>query len=152
MSGVMVYTKGDAQLLRPLAARWEKEAGNSFGLEMDIDSHLADLQAMIDSPASDVLLLIADDHVAGYMGVQVFRSPVGRELIANEHYWYVAKEKRGAGSLRMIDAAIAWAKAHGASKMLFNASHLASDAHDSVCKLYERRGMKPFETTFITEV
>ena len=52
----------------------------------------------------------------------------------------------------MIDAAQAWARAHGCSHLLFNASRLASGLHDDVCRVYEHKGMKPFETTYIVGI
>ena len=144
--------RGDATILRPLVARWAKEADQSFGLSLVIEYALADLQRMIQAPNADVLILIADNVIAGFMGVQAFQSPTGPELVANEHYWFVAPEKRGRGSLRMIDAAKEWAKDRGCTHVLFNASYLAGKKADGVAKLYERLGMKPFERTFIAEI
>lgn len=153
MDTVTTPYNGPAELLRPLIERWAREAnGAAFGLSIDVDRVLLDLQAMIDGQASDVLILVVDGVIAGLMGLHAFESPTGPQMIANEHYWYVAQEKRGRGSLEMIDAAKAWARAKGCTHMLFNASRLASDLHDDVCRVYEHKGMKPFETTFIARI
>jgi len=146
------FRRGNAAVLRPLVERWRKEANTDMGLHLMVDFVLAELQAMIDAPDSDVLLLILDDVIGGFMGIQTIRSSTGPELLAAEHFWYVAPEKRGRGALRMIDAAKQWAKDRNLGHMLFNASFLASDKADDVARLFERKGMTKFEVSYLAEI
>lgn len=140
---------GDTSALKVVAESWRRECnGNAMGIDLDMDVHLADLQRLADSPDSDLFVLY-DGEPVGYMGLTVFQSPIGNQRIANEHYWYIIPSKRGISALRFLKAAQEWAKEKGCSHLLMNASCLASDLHDGVCKLYEHKGMKRFETTYI---
>ena len=145
---------GDVEALRPIAEAWQKEGlGNKFNLSMDVDEHLKDLNRMVCGTDSDLLVLFdANANPVGYMGLTTFTNPLGKEKIANEHYWYVLPEKRGIGSLRLFNRAIEWAKFTGCSHIIMNASKMASGLHDDICKLYEKLGMKKFETAFIKEI
>lgn len=144
--------KGSVETLRPIAESWKcTSLGNKFGIEIDVNSHLADLQKMVDGEDAD-LLVLCDDVPVGYMGMTVFRSPLGNQRIANEHYYYVLPDRRGIGSLRLIMAAKRWAKDKGCTHIILTASTLASDLHDRVCSLYERFGMQKFETGYISSL
>lgn len=141
---------GNVELLRPVAESWRYESNpEAFGLTGDIDCFLKDLKKLIDGPNSDLLVM---DNLGGFMGLTIFTSPLGCERIANEHYWYVLPEYRGVSSLRFLRAANRWAKAKGCSHIIMNASCLASDLHDRVCRLYEHFGMKKFETEYMRRV
>jgi len=146
---VKIYT-GEAEDLRHIAEAWQNEH-NEYGFEMLIDKHLEDLQDMIDSDGKDLLVL--GNPPAGYMGLTTFINPLGTELFANEHYWYIVPEKRsGIGALRLLRAAQYWAVSKGCKCLLMTASKLASDMHDSVCRLYEKTGFEHFETTYIKRI
>jgi len=123
-----------------------------MGIDLDEDTYLADLQRLVDEPDSDLFVLWDDDVPVGYMGLRVFDSPLGRQMVASEHYWYVISEKRGMSALKFLPLAERWAKEKGCSHLQMSASMLASDLHDRTCKLYERFGMEKFETVFIKEV
>jgi len=143
----------DIEALRPVARSWYDDTHrNSFNIDIDIDTHLADLDRLAKSADSDLLVLIDGTLIVGYMGIEAFTSPLSQQVIANEHYWYVLPEKRGIGSMRLIWLAQQWAKEKGCSHLIMNASNLASSLHDKVCKLYEQLGMKKFETSYISEI
>lgn len=138
--------------IRPIALRWKNESNNeALSIEIDADLYMNGLQEFVDNP-DNVLLVLEDEEIVGYMGLGIFVSPIGNQLIANEHYWYVIPEKRGMSALKFLPAAEKWAKEKGCSHLIMNASNLASDLHDRTCKLYERFGMSKFETTFIKRV
>lgn len=146
---IKIYT-GRAEDLRHIAEHWQGEH-NDFGFEMSMDEHLADLQDMIDSEGKDLLVL--GEPSIGYMGLTTFKNPLGTELFANEHYWYIVPEKRrGAGALKLIRAAQKWAIQKGCDYLLMTASKLASDLHDNVCRLYSITGFSHFETTYIKRI
>lgn len=143
----------DIEALRGVAIEWRRTCcGEAFGLEVDVDTHLAELNELIVSEGKDLLLLSDGETVVGYMGICKFRNPLGQQFIANEQYWYVLEGRRGKGSVLLLHAGRTWAKEHGCTHLLMNASKLASKLHDSVCRLYERMGMLRFETSFIQEI
>ena len=138
---------GRIEELFPIIASWEKECnGVEMGLDLDWATFIAELQGLINGEDSDLLVLREN---VGCLGLQVINSPIGRNKIANEHFWYVLPEHRGIASLRLIREAENWAKKKGCSHLILNASTLASSLHDNVCKLYERFGMQKFETSYI---
>lgn len=150
---VEIYN-GDAEQLRPIALMWKQEAqgnGNAFGIAIDNQTHIDDLQRLIDRDDADLLVLVRDDAIIGYMGVQTFNSPLGKQMMASEHYWYVLPQYR-IGSIALIKAAFEWARAKGCSHIQMNASKLASEYHDRVCEIYRAFGMKHFETSYIKEI
>ena len=145
--------QGNIELLRPAAEKWRAECNSkTMGIDIDIETHLADLRRLVSQDNSDLLVCRDGDAVIGYMGLIVIDSPVGPQKMANEHYWYVVPERRGTLGLRFLKAAELWAQINQCSHLLMNASHLASNLHDRVCKLYEQFGMEPFETTYIKRV
>lgn len=144
--------QSDVSLLKPLAEKWYKESNGDMGIKKDVDKHLKELQELIESPSSDVLVLSDGDRIFGYMGLIVFESPLGDQFIAREHYWYVEPEKRGISALKFLPMAEKWARAYGCSHLLMNASNLASKLHDRTCKIYKKFGMRKFETTYIKRI
>ena len=99
-----------------------------------------------------MLILKDESNAVGILGIQIFKNPLGHELMANEHYWYVMKDYRGLSGIRLLKTGFKWAKDQGCTHFICNASNLASELHDGVCKLYKKMGMKHFETTYIMEV
>ncbi len=143
----------DIETLRPIAESWRKYAEtNEFGITVNVDKHLIELVNMASGPDSDLIVLYDGEIPVGYLGLQYFDSPLGNQKIANEHYFFVIPEKRGLSSMRLIKSAKFLAKHKGCSHIIFNASNLASDLHKKVCRVYEKMGMKLFETSYISEV
>lgn len=145
---------GDFEAVRQVALEWKANCNNKLmGIEIVDDIYMADIARLINEFDKDLLLLVTDNNeIVGYMGMTFFNSLLGRQKIANEHYWYVAKNYRGRDSLLLIEAARQWAKEKGCSHLQMNASNLASDLHDKICKFYEHIGMKKFETSYIEEI
>ena len=143
--------KGDVRKLRDITDEWLLECRcNDFGISVDTEKQLDDLQKMVDGNGSALIVLLdGDNNAVGYLGIVVIDSPIGKQMIANEHYWYVCRHARGIGSLRLLVAAEEWAMERGCSHLIMNASVMASSLCDSVCKLYERLGMAKFETSYI---
>lgn len=143
----------DIETLRPIAESWQKiVVANEFGILTDVNKHLLELSNMVLGADSDLIVLYDGDAPVGYIGLQYFDSPLGNQRMANEHYLYVIPEKRGISSMRLIKNAKFIAKLKGCSHLILNASNLASDLHDKVCRVYEKMGMKKFETSYISEV
>jgi GNAT superfamily N-acetyltransferase len=152
-NNIRLATLEDLETVRKIAIEWQKEAnGNDFGITMDMPYHLADLQALISNGDTDLLVLCSDNKIIGYMGIMLYRSPLGEQLVANERYYYVLPEHRGFGSLRLIKAAMEWAKVKGCTHIQFSVNKMASNMYDKTCRLYEKLGMKSFEMSFIKEL
>ena len=153
MNVTIATTIDEVKAIRPLADEWKALCGcDQFSLEVDVNDFLIGLAEMIRDVGSDLLLLKSDNDIVGIMGLVMFKSPFGNELIANEHYMFVKQGNSAIGSKRLIDAAEKWAKSKGCSHLMLNASNAASDMHDKVCKFYERLGLSKFETSFIKEI
>lgn len=145
--------KGDVERLRPMCeSRMAEMQIDKFGLVLDKDKYKAELQNFIDNPNTDLLVLFDDETPVGYMGLEYFVSPLGNQKMANEQNWYVMPEHRGIGGMRLFAAATAVAKVRNCSHLIMNASMMASSLHDKLCKLYEKLGMKQFETSFIKDL
>jgi len=144
---------GDIETLRPIAESWQDEAqANKFGIITDVNKHLFELRSMVDNNNSDLIILYDESEPVGYIGLRYFDSPTGNQRIAEEHYLYVIPEKRGLTSMRLIKNAKYLAKLKNCSHIIFNASNLASDLHNKLCRVYEKMGFAKFETCFITKL
>ncbi|MBE3087704.1 MAG: GNAT family N-acetyltransferase [Chloroflexi bacterium] len=128
---------------------WKQEASREFNIDFDIESNIKHLNDMINGANSTVIGLMDDDRVIGYMGICIFENPVGKGIMASEHFWYVLPEHRGIGAIRLLEAGMDWARARGCTHFIGNASRLAGDLHGKVCKLYEKMGFTLFETSYI---
>ncbi len=126
--------------------------GSDFNIDIDGIALGKDLKNIIDSDDKELIVLKLSGNVVGILGLQFFSNPLGKGLIANEHYWYVVPEHRGIESIKMLKFAEDVAKDRKCSHIMMSASNLASDMHNSICRLYEKRKMKKFETVYIKEV
>ena len=150
---VIIY-KDDIEALRPIVNSWKEIASkNEFGIEVvNENKYLLDLCRMTMNPNADLLVLFDDIRPIGYLGLEYFDSPMGSQVIANEHYWFVLPESRGVGSMRLIKTAMQLAKLKGCSHLIMNASNLASDLHDKVCRVYEKMEFTLFETSYLCQL
>lgn len=144
----------DIEKLRPIVESWrENIKANEFGIIADdVDKYLTEISNLVLEANSDLLVLYDEETPVGYIGLQYFDSPLGNQRMANEHFFFVIPEKRGMTSLRLLKGAKYLAKLKGCSHIIFNASNLASELHDKICKFYEKLDMKLFETSYIIEV
>ena len=140
------------ELTRVMSAFITESTCDDFGISLDLHVVIEDVKRLITHDNSDLLVLIHEDGIVGMMGLRINDSPLGEQQFTNEHYWYVIKEYRGIASIRMVKAAELWAKNMGCSHILLNASYMASDMHDMICKLYDKMSMKRFETVYIKDI
>ena len=150
----MIEELKTTQGLLPLILSW-KETCKSKELEMEANplALLLDFKKIIGSEQGVLFGTKNKNDVIGVIGVIIFSSPIGNDLIANEHYWYVMPEyRKGTIGMRLLKKAIKWAESKGCTHFMGNASMLASDLHDNICSIYERIGMKKFETTYIMKI
>jgi len=147
----------DCEILREkgqllsLTREWEKEVDWSLGFNPSPEFLAEELDKLVSDPDSDVIVLI-DSEIVGMLALTIQKYPISNEIVASERAWFVKAEKRGVGSIRLIREAEMWAKEKGCTHFLMYASNLASGLHDKVCRLYQRLGMKLFETSFVKEL
>lgn len=140
----------DIEALKEVALEWRDTCNaKEFGIDLEPEVYFRDLTNLIEREDSDLLLLMKRDKVIGYMGLRYFQSPLGNQIICNENFWYVSCNHRGRGALLLLRAARKFAKEKGCSHLIMNASNLASEMHDRLCRFYERIGFKKFETSYI---
>jgi len=133
---------------------WQENVqDNDFGIIADdIDKYLNELGYMVLRPDADLIVLYDGETPVGYIGLRYFSSPLGSQMMAEEHFFFVIPEKRGLASMRLLKNAKYLAKLKGCSHIIFNASNLASELHDKLCRVYEKMGFMKFETSYVTEL
>jgi len=109
------------------------------------------MRELIKDGDKELLVLLEKDVPVGILGLYTYQLPVSEQLICSEHLWFVLPEYRR-GSYLLVKTAQIWAKERGCTHYQSSASHLSSDMHDKLCKIYERFGMRPFETIYIKEL
>lgn len=144
----------DPVALKPIATSWIEESnGDEFGLDIDVDKGVEQFRKMVMNDNADVLLLVIQGKIVGFTGLLIFTSPLSDQRICNEHYMYILpKYRKGKNPIKIIHAAEDWAREHGCTHIMFNASNLASGLHDKVCRMYERLKMHKFETSYIAQI
>jgi len=139
------------EMLRPLAEEWKSAALNiDFKMELDINIGLATMSRLKNNESGDVLVLIINDEIKGFIGLTYSHNHVGKGLIANECCFFVSESARS-GGLKLIKAAEKLAKHKGCSFLTLNASKIAGDA-DRSGTLYERLDYIQFEVAYIKEL
>lgn len=147
-----IITLKNTECLLPLINSWKNESDKTFNIDMDEHLYINHLSKMINGNNSTILGLMKNDKLVGYIGIVLFDNPIGKGLMASEHFWYTLPKNRGIGAIRLLEAAIEWSKSKGCTHFIGNASRLASDLHDKVCAIYKKYGMSHYETSFICEV
>jgi len=146
---------GDVSELYSLIDEWIAALSNKeFNVTFDKDSYVRDVRDLINRDNADMLVIRHPEAgIVGLMGIVSFRSPFSDEKWASEHYCYIKRDHRDShGFDALLNVADKWSKRMGCKKLILNASVLANRRHDLVCRLYERKGYKHFETSFIKEL
>ena len=143
----------ELHLVRPLVSRWPQEARPAqWGVHIDPDKFLRFLHFAACAPDAAVLLSVAGRTVTGFLVVSIAESVFGPDRLGTERFWYVAPEKRGRQSLRLLQAARQWCAERGCTHFTVTASHLAGGSHNSLTKHLERQGYNLMETSYVTEI
>jgi len=146
----MIFACHNPEILRDVIDEWVITCNDGiFDLKANTDNVIDHLYMMLKTPETLLLVLMDEQRPIGFIGVTTFISPISNNKMANEHLWYVKEKSRGKESLQLVIDAMKWAKSIGCTHFLGNASMLASNLHDQVCKIYKEFGMTKFETTFI---
>lgn len=141
----------DVERLRLLGEEWKASAnGSKFGMSLDVDILLSTMNCLVTQPNGDVLVLVSDDEIKGFIGLTYLPNHVGKGIIANECCFFVSSSARG-GGLKLLRAAEKIIKLKGCSFSTINASRIAGNA-DRSGKLYEHCGYVQFETSYIKAI
>mgnify|MGYP000894854066 CR=1 len=117
-------------------------AAAKLDIEFD-DSTFRDLCAQL-IEADGALLLIDDGAMLAALCFPIYFN--ASALVAQELFWWVDPDKRGAG-IRLLQRAEQWAKEKGAVTLQMIA--LDELSGESVGRLYERRGYRPLERSYV---
>lgn len=148
----MIIESKDIGLVRPLFGEWfARNNGGRYGLEFDLDVLESNLKEMLDNGAV-LLVAMEGDEAIGWMAVYEVDSFVGPQKTAMVVFWYASKLGPVMTGPRLADAAVKWAEKAGCSHVMFSASRIASDSHDSICRYCEKVGMEQAETMYLYRV
>ena len=127
-----------------------KQETNLFDDVVIDDEHIRSHgNELINGENSDLLVIRDSDKIVGVMGILCFNDPLGGQLWAQEHLWYVLPDHRGMPAFRLLKMAKEWAKEKGCTHIVLSANALISNMHETICTLYEKMGMKKCETSYI---
>ena len=146
------YFIGETEELRELVKCWQTEQkGSEFGLDLQVGNAMSELEIWRQNKDAAVIVQTVNDKIVGFLCIFCIYSPLLNRRVAIEKYWYVLPEHRRSG-IKMLYEARTWAKQNNCTHLIMVASELAGDMYSKACKLFDRFGMKLFETTFIAEV
>lgn len=92
-----------------------------------------------------ILIYESEGQIKGALGGLLHTSLYGQELIAEEFFWFMRHDSRGAG-VRLYAAFEEWAKKQGAA--CIHMVHLEDVMPDKVAHFYLSRGYEPIETRY----
>lgn len=97
-----------------------------------------------------IFVLHHEQQPVGAIGGAVFPDPNDGDPVATEFFWFVTKEHRGTGGVRLLDTFERWAKGMGARRLLM--VHLQNLNPDGLRQFYERRGFQHVESHYLKEI
>jgi GNAT superfamily N-acetyltransferase len=103
------------------------------------------------NPALSGLFMAMDDegNIAGLLAGVLSQNVVG--MAAQELMWYVVPEHRKSGvGIELIAMYEEWAKTQGVK--LCSMSHYQNDTGDTLSKIFDKKGFKPIEHTYVKEL
>ena len=121
-----------------------RESHEAAGFTFPFHAAYADRLFQQHMASDKACVLVAGDIAQGVLMACAFEHPFGAGRIAKETVWYVAREARGRGAIKMLDAYEGWARSVGCVS-----AGMASLATNDVSSLYERRGYCAVETHFM---
>lgn len=140
-------TLDDVPAIAALGERFHAEAGWSDIFAYSQEDCAASIGALLESEL--FICLVADEgEIVGIVGGIICPVYFNRSHKSGEElFWYVSDNASQMTGLRLLDALEAEAKARGCES--WQMKSLAKLNGDRMAKLYERRGYRPSEHTFI---
>lgn len=115
--------------------------------EFDLNTFVANWTQFITLGIGVVFLLEDDEKTPlGAIGGLAFPDVNCGKLAAQEAFWFVAPESRGAGGVRLLDAFERWACGKGCVEIRM--VHLEDSMPEKLQRFYERRGYEKSETVY----
>ena len=134
-------TTDDLGALLALLRRFHASTAYGRWLAFSATASERTLRALIED---DDASIFGTEDVCGALGMMALPSMFTDDVTANEVFWWVDVERRGAG-LALYRAAMRWAEAKGATMAALIAPAGSTDVH----RLYERLGYAPVERAFV---
>lgn len=139
----------DLHQLVDMGKRFFQETGYSDISTFDEGSCASTLQGLMTNPDA-VLLVVEKGKLVGVAGALIYQFYFNfNHRTSQEIFWWVDKEHRGIGT-QLFDALIAGVKAKGAESLSMIA--LERLTPEKVGGIYERRGFRPSERSYIKKL
>lgn len=100
---------------------------------------------LLNSGAGVIFAYEIDSCFVGAIGGIVHQDIYGQSIIAEEFFWFIEEQYRGAG-LRLYKRFEDWARGRGAASIQM--VHLLDLMPEKVSKFYLRQGFEPIETRY----
>lgn len=97
-----------------------------------------------------VIFGLFDDKFIGMIGGFVFPDPNDGALVATEMFWYVDKQYRGIGGIKLLKKFEKWAVSVKAKRLIM--VHLADLMSDKLKRFYNKQGFSSTEVHYIKEL
>ena len=134
---IRAATPDDIPALLEMGRKFAEEAGVAAQLGWS-DDHATALLGLLQA---DHILLIGD---RAFIGGTIFPHPFSGELVFQELFW----RSEGRDGLKLLAEAERLAKERGATRFLM----IAIDTMPGAERIYQRRGYRPAERSFIKEL
>jgi GNAT superfamily N-acetyltransferase len=131
------------------AAREFYAASRMLGARFRIDRFREIWEPLLRAGAGVIFADWRQDEIAGVIGGIVHREIYGDALVAEEFFWFVREQYRGAG-VALYRRFEEWARGRGASSIQM--VHLFDSMPEKVAKFYLRSGFEPAEMRYVKQL
>jgi len=136
-------TAEDLRALYPLAREFYRSSRILRGF--DLERFESFWRVLFGNGCGAIFLLTDGQDIQGTIGGMFYPEPYSGELLAQEFFWFVRKERRGAGVL-LYRAFEDWARAQGCVELRM--AHLSDSMPEKVADFYRRMGYEKVETLY----
>jgi GNAT superfamily N-acetyltransferase len=135
----------DVEAIVAMGTRFLTETSYRTSIVGDAQQMTATVRHLLANDEGHVSVSTDGDTLTGMIGLFVFPHPISGRRVATELFWWVNPEHRGHG-IRLLKAAEAWARAHGAEVLQM----IAPSA--KVERIYQALGFSRLEVTYQREL
>lgn len=143
MSDFRLATAEDLPAMQACAQ--EFYAASEFLVQFDIERFRLVWLHMFELGCGAIFLHEKDGKIQGAIGGIVHQDLYGHDMIAEEFFWFIRPEARGAG-IRLYRQFEDWARSRGAVRIQM--VHLLDLMPEKVATFYLRSGFRPIETRY----
>ena len=146
-STVRVATPDDLFDVMVLCRAFSREAPDAYK-GFNADKVQVNLLAAMNADNTEVFVLEKNGEIVGILVGLITELMFNNIVVASELAWYVDKDNRGIGSIKLVKAYEKWAKDFGANRVtMTDLSQLKE-----LGVLYGRLGYELAETTYVKEI